>query len=123
MVYLYVSGNQGARPDSELAGCKNGTDPADSTNSLYRLDVIKVPLAHPEQAAVVTGARIFTGLDAAPRAASRPMRRRPGADYHAPGSDADWAAQLSRCHGVSRDAISSRARARATACSSTSRIR
>jgi LVIVD repeat len=74
VVYLYVSGNQGARPDSELAGCKSGTDPADTTNSLYRLDVIKVPLAHPEQAAVVTGARIFTGLDAPPRAASRPAR-------------------------------------------------
>jgi hypothetical protein len=76
VIYIYVSGNQGARPDSELAGCKEGTDPADSANSLYRLDVIKVPLAHPEQSAVVTGARIFTGLDAAPRAAGRPVRAR-----------------------------------------------
>lgn len=71
VVYLYVSGNQNARPDSELAGCKNGTDPADETNSLYRLDVIKVPLAHPEQAAVVTGARIFTGLEPAATSALR----------------------------------------------------
>ncbi|HSQ31225.1 MAG TPA: hypothetical protein VLN49_15300 [Gemmatimonadaceae bacterium] len=70
-VYIYVSGNQNARPDSELAGCKNGTDPADETNSLYRLDVIKVPLAHPEQAAVVTGARIFTGLEPAATSALR----------------------------------------------------
>lgn len=84
IVYLYVSGNQGARPASELAGCKEGTEPADPTNSLYRLDVIKVPLAHPEQAEVVTGARIFTGLDAAPRAAARPVRRRPGADTTVP---------------------------------------
>src|SRR6185437_16143216 len=68
-LYIYVSGLQEARPDSELAGCKNGTDPADPTNSLFRLDVIKVPLAHPEQAAVVTGARVFTGLGAAPHAA------------------------------------------------------
>jgi hypothetical protein len=71
VIYLYVSGSQGARPETELAGCNNGTDPADENNSLYRLDVIKVPLAHPEQAAVVTGARIFTGLDAAPTSASR----------------------------------------------------
>ena len=71
VVYLYVSGNQLARPDSEMPGCKNGTDPADESNSLYRLDVIRVPLAHPEQAAVVTGARIFTGLDAAPTSAMR----------------------------------------------------
>src|SRR5438309_459846 len=26
IVYLYVSGQQAARPDSEMAGCKNGTD-------------------------------------------------------------------------------------------------
>jgi hypothetical protein len=71
VVYIYVSGNQGARPAAELAGCNNGTDPADVNNSLYRLDVIKVPLKHPEQAAVVTGARIFTGLEAAPTSAMR----------------------------------------------------
>ena len=71
VVYIYVSGSREARPETELAGCKNGTDPADETNSLYRLDVIKVPLAHPEQAEVVTGARIFTGLDAAPQSNTR----------------------------------------------------
>ncbi len=62
IIYLYVSGQQAARPETELAGCKNGTDPADPTNSLYQLDIIKVPLDHPEQAAVIPGARIFTGL-------------------------------------------------------------
>jgi hypothetical protein len=67
VVYLYVSGSQAARPDSELVGCKNGDDPADPMNSIYRLDVIKVPLANPTQAAVVTGARIFTGMEPAPR--------------------------------------------------------
>src|SRR5262249_42718448 len=76
VVYIYVSGNQNARSDKELAGCKNGTDPADETNSLYRLDVIKVPLAHPEQAAVVTGARIFTDMTPAPQSTSRSSRPR-----------------------------------------------
>ena len=71
VVYLYVSGSRDARPDTELAGCKNGTDPADETNSLYRLDVIKVPLAHPELAEVVTGARVFTGLEPAAQSAAR----------------------------------------------------
>ena len=71
VVYLYVSGNQGARPATELAGCNNGTDPADVNNSLYRLDVIKVPLAHPEKAEVVTGVRIFTGLEPAPTSSAR----------------------------------------------------
>jgi len=67
IVYLYVSGSQGARPATELADCVNGTDPADESNSLYRLDVIKVPLANPTQAEVVTGARIFTGMTPSPR--------------------------------------------------------
>ncbi|HEV8198053.1 MAG TPA: hypothetical protein VGP87_15505 [Gemmatimonadales bacterium] len=71
VVYIYVSGNRDARPETELAGCKNGIDPSDEANSLYRLDVIKVPLAHPEQASVVTGARIFTGLEPAARSAAR----------------------------------------------------
>ena len=75
VIYIYLSGSQGARPDAELAGCREGTDPADETNSLYRLDIIRVPLAHPEQSEVVGGARIFTGLEAAPRAASRAPRR------------------------------------------------
>src|SRR5499427_325075 len=66
IVYLYVSGQQAARPETELAGCKNGTDPADPANSLYQLDIIKVNLDHPEQAAVIPGARIFTGLQGSP---------------------------------------------------------
>ncbi len=70
-VYLYVSGSQSARPSVELAGCNNSTDPADTTNSLYRLDIIKVPLAHPENATVVGGARIFTGLGQAAQSTAR----------------------------------------------------
>jgi hypothetical protein len=74
VLYIYVSGSQAARPETELAGCKNGTDPADETNSLYRLDIIKVPLDRPENAEVIGGARIFTGLEPAPRAGNRPAR-------------------------------------------------
>jgi hypothetical protein len=76
VIYIYVSGSQGARPDSIVPGCKGGDDPADESNSLFRLDVIRVPLRNPERAEVVTGARIFTGLDPAPRAAGRPARGR-----------------------------------------------
>ncbi|MEP7382892.1 MAG: hypothetical protein ABI910_14475 [Gemmatimonadota bacterium] len=85
VIYLYVSGSQGARPATELSGCKEANDPADETNSLFRLDVIKVELAHPEKAEVVTGARIFTGLDEAPHAAGRPARpARPNASGDTP---------------------------------------
>jgi len=87
IVYIYVSGQQAARPETELAGCNNGTDPADVKNSLFQLDIIKVPLDHPEQAAVIPGARIFTGLDpageckgalCAPANTRRPPRTVPG---------------------------------------------
>jgi hypothetical protein len=96
IVYLYVSGNQGARPASELAGCNNGTDPADVNNSLYRLDVIKVPLKHPEQAEVVTGARIFTGLTPAPTSA---MRREAQAERAARGAGRNGGAPGARQAG------------------------
>ncbi len=74
VVYIYISGQAPVRSDKELAGCKSGNDPADETNSLYRLDVIKVPLAHPENAEVVTGARIFTDMTPAPQSAARASR-------------------------------------------------
>ena len=67
VVYLYVSGSQGARAENDLPGCKTSDDPADETNSMFRLDVIKVPLANPSAAEVVTGARIFTNMIPAPR--------------------------------------------------------
>jgi hypothetical protein len=91
IIYLYVSGSQGARPETELAGCKNGTDAADETNSMFRLDVIKVPLNNPTAAEVVTGARIFTGMLPAPRAAGRPARGGGGGGRGGRGRGADTA--------------------------------
>jgi hypothetical protein len=97
---VYVSGSQGARPEAELAGCRNGSDPADTSNSLFRLDVIKVPLAKPEDAAVVTGARIFTGLGPAPARGGGTTRARA-----IPGADSAMMAELGangprNCHDV-----------------------
>src|SRR5262249_23575713 len=60
-VYVYMSGSAGVRSPNELPGCVSSYE--DSVNtSLFRIDVIKVPLAHPEQAKIVSGARIFYGL-------------------------------------------------------------
>ncbi len=90
VIYIYVSGSNPARPETELAGCKNGNDPADETNSMFRLDVIKVPLAHPEKSDVVTGARIFTDMVPAPRRSGgggRGGRGGRGRRGGAPGSD------------------------------------
>jgi hypothetical protein len=64
VVYVYVSGSAGVRSPEELPGCVDA--PIDSANtSRYRIEVIRVPLAHPEQAKVVSYARIFNDLAAA----------------------------------------------------------
>ncbi|MFL5488929.1 MAG: LVIVD repeat-containing protein [Gemmatimonadaceae bacterium] len=61
-VYVYISGSGQVRSPSELPGCVNLSPDKDPNSALFRIEVIKVPLAHPEQAAVVTSPRIFTGL-------------------------------------------------------------
>jgi hypothetical protein len=63
-VYVYVSGSGGVRSPSELAGCVRLSPDKDPNSALFRIEVIKVPLAHPEQAAIVTSPRIFAGLTA-----------------------------------------------------------
>jgi len=58
-VYIYVSGTSFVRQSEELAGCSGETPDKDPNTSLFRIDVIKVPLAAPEQAAVVSSPRVF----------------------------------------------------------------
>lgn len=61
VVYIYVSGSAGVRPEEELAGCKDL--PAEDVNGArFRIEIIKVELAHPENAKVVSFGRIFDGL-------------------------------------------------------------
>ncbi len=58
-VYVYVSGTAGVRPATTLAGCNN--NPAIGENpSRWRIEVIRVPLATPNLAAVVSEPRLFT---------------------------------------------------------------
>ncbi len=65
-VYIYVSGSAGVRSAEELPGCKDG--PIDDPDTArFRLEVIKVPLAAPQTAAIVSSPRIFYGLAPPPR--------------------------------------------------------
>jgi hypothetical protein len=64
-IYLYNSGTSGVRPAAELAGCEsaNTNNPAPVTTgnpTPWRIDVIKVPLGAPQDAAIVSQPRIFT---------------------------------------------------------------
>ncbi len=58
-LYVYVSGTSGVRPASELAGCSGASPAQDPNTSLFRIEVIRVPLANPAAAAIVAGPRIF----------------------------------------------------------------
>ncbi len=61
-VYVYISGSSGVRSPRELAGCVDAAPDKNPNSALFRIEVIKVPLAHPEQAAIVSSPRIFNDL-------------------------------------------------------------
>jgi hypothetical protein len=65
-LYVYVNGTAGVRPAAELAGCKSlppgtplSTPQFDQELSQWRIEVIRVPLAAPQNAAVVNTPRLM----------------------------------------------------------------
>jgi len=66
-VYIYVSGTSNVRSADELPGCQDGSLSDNPNTSRFRLEVIKVPLAAPQTAAIVSSPRVFTDLPVAPR--------------------------------------------------------
>ena len=58
-LYVYVSGTSSVRSPNELAGCSGGKPEDDKATSLFRIDIIKVPLASPQDARIVGSPRIF----------------------------------------------------------------
>ena len=58
-VYIYVSGTSVVRPGAELAGCSGKSPAEDRNTALFRIDVIQVPLAAPQNARIVSEPRIF----------------------------------------------------------------
>jgi len=71
-VYVYVSGSQPSRSPTELAGCISSDPTTDPNSALFRIEVVKIPLAHPEQAAVVSSGRIFDNLSKEPHHGKAP---------------------------------------------------
>ena len=60
-VYIYVQGTAGVRQPTELAGCdaNNTNTPIGDNPTKWRIEVIKVPLANPAAAAIVSEPRLF----------------------------------------------------------------
>src|SRR5436189_4565965 len=88
-VYVYISGSAPVRSPSELAGCVRQSPDSNPNSSLFRIEVIKVPLAAPQQAAIVSSPRIFDSLTQAPTHSEMPQ------DI----AEAHRAADSARAHG------------------------
>ncbi|HLN99888.1 MAG TPA: hypothetical protein VK208_15625 [Pyrinomonadaceae bacterium] len=58
-VYIYVSGTSFVRQSEELPGCSGEAPEKDPNTALFRIEVIKVPLAAPQEAQVVSSPRVF----------------------------------------------------------------
>jgi hypothetical protein len=58
-VYIYVSGTSVVRSGNELAGCSGKRPEEDPNTSLFRIEVIKVPVASPQDAKIVNQPRLF----------------------------------------------------------------
>ena len=61
-VYIYVSGSAPIRSPNELAGCSAAPPEEDPNSAQFRIEVIQVPLAAPEQARIISSPRIFQDL-------------------------------------------------------------
>jgi hypothetical protein len=66
ILYIYVGGSSGVRSVDEMPECSSGTVADNPNTAQYRVDIIRVPLANPEQSAVIGYTRLFEGLQRAP---------------------------------------------------------
>src|SRR6185295_2164125 len=58
-VYIYVSGTSFVRQNEEMAGCSGEAPDKNPNTSLFSIDVIKVPVASPKDARIVSSPRLF----------------------------------------------------------------
>jgi hypothetical protein len=91
-VYVYVSGTGGVRPAAELEGCSGRSPAQDPNTSYFRIEVIRVPLAAPHEARVVSEPRIFADPET-----GNPAGLNPGGDQ---GPGAQRASQTNACHDI-----------------------
>ena len=103
-VYVYVNGTGGVRSTTELASCKAlpqgtplTTPQTDEGLSQWRIEVIKVPLAAPQNAAVVSEARLMrddaTGIINA-------LQNGPTTPQHPSGTNWSPSPSSDSCHDI-----------------------
>src|SRR6202050_3090489 len=62
-VYIYVSGTSFVRQPEELSACSGEAPDKDPNTARFRIDVIKVPVAAPQEAKIVSSPRVFIDPD------------------------------------------------------------
>ncbi len=62
-LYVYIQGTSSVRPAAELPGCSGAEPEEDENTALFRIEVVRVPLAAPEQAEIVNMPRLFTDTE------------------------------------------------------------
>ncbi len=103
-LYVYVNGTGGVRSATEMASCKalpagtNLTTPHfDEGLSQFRIEVIRVPLAAPQNAAVVNGPRLFKN-DATGQLNS--LQNGPPMPLHPSGTPYSPSPSTDSCHDI-----------------------
>ena len=91
--YIYVSGTSFVRQSEELTGCSGEKPDKDPNTALFRIDVIQVPLAAPQDAKIVSSPRVF--IDARTGALNGLNN---GGGSH--GKAADKPADTDQCHDI-----------------------
>ncbi len=91
-IYVYGAGTAPVRSGDELAGCSDEPPSENPDTALFRIDVIRVPLASPEGARIVSRPAVFQDPDTGALAG---LWR--GGD-HGPGTQRT--AESNRCHDI-----------------------
>ena len=91
-VYVYGSGTASVRSGDELEGCSDESPAENPDTALFRIDVIQIPLANPEEARVVSRPFVFRDPETGDVAG---LWR--GGD-HGPGTQRT--SETSRCHDI-----------------------
>ncbi|MGH9745066.1 MAG: LVIVD repeat-containing protein [Candidatus Acidiferrales bacterium] len=97
-VYIYVSGTSFVRQAEELAGCSGEAPDKDPNTALFRIDVIQVPVAAPQDAKIVSSPRVF--ID--PRTGALNGLNNGGTHENGgdPDKDAAKPADTNQCHDI-----------------------
>ena len=90
-VYVYISGSSGVRSEEELPGCSDASPEEDPNTALFRIEVIRVPLANPGAAEIVSSPRIFSDLAAPPTHGLAPIER---AEFEAAQARGEWVVDI-----------------------------